>query len=293
MIAPRRAQLRGDLALLSCAAIWGATFPIIEAALEHASPLVLNALRFTVGALLLVGYAFGPHSVRRPGALLVGAGLGALLAGGYALQTVALPEIGPSRSAFLTAFYVIFTPFLDWVFFRRRPGAASFLGAVVALAGVAVMTGAAFGQPPGWGDVLTLGCALFFAAHIVALGRALETHRAGFLAVVQIAACGLICAGGAPILEAPRLEPTVALVAQIVFLGAIATALILGLQSYGQRRTTAAHAAVLFASEPVWALGFSILGGTPVTGREVIGGAVVLAGILVATVPHRRPSTAS
>jgi len=284
-VSARAGQWTGDLALLACAVGWGATFPVVESALDHASPLMLNGARFLLAAVFLARPALRAAGAEHRAALGWGLALGALLALGYALQTRGLETIDPARSAFLTAFYVLFTPLIDWLVRGPRPSAPVLGGAVLALGGVFVMTGGGRGGL-GTGDVLTLACAVAFAAHIVCLGIALRRHRAGVLLVQQIAICAVLSLACAPLVERPRLEFDLLLWLQIAFLGLVATDLLLWLQAFGQRRTSAGHAAVLFSSEPVWAAVFAVLAGSRPGGAEIAGGALVLAGVLVATLPR-------
>jgi drug/metabolite transporter (DMT)-like permease len=279
-------RLRGDLALLACAIGWGTTFPLTRLALEDASPLVLVAARFLLAALLLLRWGFYPDPRGLVRALPVGLWLGLLLTGGYALQTYGLTLISASRSAFLTAFYVLFTPLFDWIVNRRRPPWPPLAGAPIALGGVALMTGGGWRGVPGLGDLVTLACAAMFAAQIVALGSALRRHRARQLLFLQIAVCGLLSLTAAPWLEAPRLVPTGRLIGAILFLGIVATVLLLGLQAYGQRHTTPTRAAILFSSEPVWAALFAALLGEQLATHEIAGAGLVLVGLVVATVPR-------
>lgn len=290
---PRRRALVGDLALLACAVGWGTTFPITDAALLEASPLALNAARFLIAALFLVRVGFRPDSGALRRALLPGLFLGVLLAIGYSLQTFSLTLIGPSRSAFLTAFYVIFTPFLDWAWNRERPSAWTLLGAGVAIAGVGLMTGGVQGSGFGLGDALTLLCAFVFAAQIVGLGVALRSHASGPLLFLQIAATGVLSAVASPLLEVPRLSLDPGLWLAILFLSLIATNLLLAFQAHGQRLTTPTRAAILFSSEPVWAALFAAIAGERLSTIEIAGAAVVLAGIVIATAPRIRSTRES
>ncbi len=276
----------GEFALLACAVGWGATFPLIDASLEHASPLTLNAVRFGLAALLLLPRLFRQGQGTLRAALAPGLALGIVLAAGYALQTYAMPLVGPSRSAFLTAFYVIFTPLLDWIFNGERPRAQVALGALLAFAGAALMSGGA-GLGVGLGDLLTLACAFFFAGHITLLSWALRRADGGRLLFLQIAGCALVSALVAPFVESPRFEPELTLVLSVLFLSVVATVLLIGFQTYGQSRASATRAALLFASEPVWAALLSAMLGERLAAGELVGAGIILGGILVAILPLR------
>lgn len=284
---PSRPSWKGDAALVVCAVGWGATFPLVDAAMRSASPVAFNAARFLLAAAALgwILVAPGPRAVRHAAGW--GVALGALLAAGFSLQAWAMPQVGPTRSAFLTAFYVIFTPLLDWLATGRRPPASTAAGALLAFAGAGVMSGLGLGGVPTLADLATLAAALLFAGQLVGLHAALPRHSSRALLFAQVLAAGLICAAAAPLLETVRFEPSPGLAARLIFLALVATALFLGLQNYGQAHTTPTRAAILFASEPVWAALFGRLAGEALSAHEVAGALVVLAGILVATVHPR------
>jgi drug/metabolite transporter (DMT)-like permease len=72
------------------------------------------------------------------------------------------------------------------------------------------------------------------------------------------------------------------------FLGLVATALVLTLWLLLQPHTTATHAALIFALEPVFAAFFSWLWtGEEVTAAVWAGGAVMMLGVLAAEIPLR------
>lgn len=273
-----------------CAVGWATTFPVTRRALlDGATPLALNAVRFALSTLALLPLAFRPSlgSLRRSAGW--GAALGLFIALGFWLQTYGLARIGSSRSAFLTAFYVLFTPGLEWLSERRRPGTHVLLGAAVAFAGVVVMAGDVLaGGGSLAGDLATLGCAVVFACQMVALSTALRRHPAGQVLFMQIASCALLSIAAAPLVENPRIPLVPTVTYGIAYLALGATVILLALQTYGQRRTTATRAAVLFSSEPLWATLFAWLAGETITRRELGGGALVLAGLVVASLPGRR-----
>ena len=276
---------KGDAALLLCAMGWGTTFPIGKAALQNATPILFNAVRFfSAGIFALPLLRRHGFASLRP-CLGWGGLLGLLVAAAFSLQSIGLTSIGASRSAFLTAFYVPFTPFIEWAVTRKRPGGAALFGVALAFAGGALMTGVGAGVSPAWGDIATLLCAFLFSLHIVVLGRALRRHPSEPLLVLQLLVCGLLCFAGAPLFERAAIGWTGPFLARLAFMSLFATVLVLWLQNYGQARTNPTRAAVLFATEPVWAALFGILLGERLGMLDLMGGALVLAGILVVILP--------
>ena len=172
------------IVMLACASVfWGSGF-VLNAQLtqEGASfanmPGLLNAIRFGVAALCLLAI-FNKRIRCDKHSLLCGAVAGALLFGGFLLQTMALKYTTPAHNGFFTAAYVIFVPFIAWILRKKRPSWVMLLGAAVAVAGLFVLNIKKETLPPdSWkGDLITLACALCFALHIVWLDLCLATNK--------------------------------------------------------------------------------------------------------------------
>jgi drug/metabolite transporter (DMT)-like permease len=76
-------RLRANLALALCSLLWGATFVVVKNALDHASVFIFLAVRFTVAAVLMLGWS--TRSLRRfeRQDLLAGLRLGSFMFLGY------------------------------------------------------------------------------------------------------------------------------------------------------------------------------------------------------------------
>jgi drug/metabolite transporter (DMT)-like permease len=100
MISHVSRSLKAHLLLVLMTLIWGSTFVLIKAALQDSSPLVLNAVRMSLAAVLLaVWYRKRLVRMARP-ALMMGMAVGVFLYLGYAFQTSGLRLTTPSKSAF-------------------------------------------------------------------------------------------------------------------------------------------------------------------------------------------------
>lgn len=280
----------GDAALLVCAVIWGSTFLVTKRVLDDASPMAFVGVRFVLASLVLLPWGLRAGGRALWAARWYGLSIGALLAAGFAVQTWALQFVGPSRSAFLTVFYVFFTPVVEWLAFRKLPRRSLVAGIVLAFVGILVMTGAGYGEPIGAGDVGTLLCAAVFAVQMVVLSAALKTHASSAILFVETSVCAVLCLAAVPFLDAPpRFAATSWSIGGVVYLAVFATGLVFALQNYGQARTSATHAGLLFASEPVWAALFSaLILGERLAPREIAGACAVVAGLVVASLAPRR-----
>jgi drug/metabolite transporter (DMT)-like permease len=248
----RRESLRADGALLLVSFIWGSSFSVMKLGLDHASPLLFLTLRFTLAALLTVPFLPALRGTWARHELMGGLLLGALLAAAFAVQGVALNLTTPSRSAFLTSFYVVLVPLLSLPLTGHRPRRTSWLGALLALGGLAFMTldgGLLRWQP---GDLLTLAGALGFALHILGVGVLTGRHDFRRLYVLQIFSATVLLALFTP-LEQVFWQPGFQLLWTVILTGGLATGLTFYIQNRVQRYTSASRTAVIFSMEPVFA----------------------------------------
>ena len=279
-----RFSIGADLALLAVAAVWGLTFAVVQRALDAAGPFSFLAARFALAAVVL-GVAF-PRRVLRldRGLVRFGVLMGVWLTVGYALQTVGLLYTTASRSGFITGLSVVLVPVLSLAVSRVRPGIASAAAVVLAASGLYLLA-APRGGGLNLGDLLTLGCALAFALHIVTTARAAPRHDPVPLAFCQIATTAVICAGLVAVWEGPRLPLTAWTLSALAITGVLATAVAFSVQMWAQRRTSATHVAVIFTAEPVFAALFAWIIQHEVLGLGgLAGGALIVAGILVAQI---------
>ncbi|HVE87614.1 MAG TPA: DMT family transporter, partial [Myxococcales bacterium] len=194
----------------------------------------------------------------------------------------------PSRSAFITGMFVVLTPLTSTVLFRRLPRPPSLLGVVLAFAGTYWLTGAGTDSAPGGaellGDLLTFGCALAYAVHLSLTEKYAKGSAAAPLVAAQLwVVCGL-SALAIPF-GTPHLEPTPGLFAALAYTGVLASAVGFTAQTWAQTRTTAVRTALVIATEPIFATAYSVAGGRETVGvREITGGSLILAGVLVSEV---------
>ena len=208
-----------------------------------------------------------------------GLGLGLVLFGGYALQTLGLETTAPARSAFITGLTVIFVPFVSWRLNARRPPMRAFLAAGVALVGLQQLTGFSFSETIPPGDALTLGCAVLYAFHITGTGKYGKGLPSLPLTAVQLAVVAVLSAATLPFVTR-RFEPTPSYWGAVLFTGVVASAVAIGVQVWAQTKLTAVRAAVIYSLEPVFALGWSLVIGLGWPGRpEVIGAGFIMAAV--------------
>jgi drug/metabolite transporter (DMT)-like permease len=283
-------RTRADLVLALIAAIWGSTFVIVKGALEDASVLLFLALRFTLATAALA-LMFRRRLDFGRSTAFGGAVAGVCLIAGYILQTEGLRFTTASKSGFLTGLYIVLVPLLSAIVYRNVPEWREWLGVGLAVGGMALMTLDGPSLRMGYGDALTLLAAAAFAVHILLLGRIAKDGSTAGLSLAQIGTGAIVCWLAIPLLEQPRIQWTPRLTGALLATGIIATAFVFAAQTWAQKHTTPSRTALLFALEPVFAAITGVLvAGERSTGRVVLGGLLILAGILrVEMKPHRAP----
>lgn len=271
-----------DLLLIGVTLIWGATFVLVKDAVGLMPPFAFLTYRFTLAGLAFLCVGF-PRLRRGAGRTwAVGCGLGVTLFLGYALQTVGLVHATASKAAFITGLCVVMVPLLSAVWLKLRVPVQALLGAACATAGLAVLS-LTDGLVPAYGDILVFGCAVAFAVQITAVARYCAQHDPLVLAAAMVISTVPLHALSAVVFEGLPAWPPAGVWPALVITGLFATTLAFFLQVHLQRFTSPAHAALIFTAEPVFAALFAwAFAGEVMGARELLGGGLVVAGMLLA-----------
>jgi drug/metabolite transporter (DMT)-like permease len=211
-----------------------------------------------------------------------------VLAFGYVAQTIGLYFATAAITGFLTGLYVVATPFLAWLMFRQRLNGKVVIAAMLGLTGLGVISLNSFGI--GIGEVWIIVGALFFALHIVVLGRWAPGADAYALTVVQLIFVTVVTviltfADGDGYVAPPDADVWIAVLVTAVF----ATALAFLLQTWAQAKLDSSRTAIILTAEVPWAAGIAVaVGQETLAVRTIIGGAIMILAMLIAEWPSRR-----
>ena len=269
-------------ALLLTAVLWGSTFTIGKLAAEAFSASFIIAFRFLVAALALLAAAYPQRKQLDRKYWTDGFWMGLTLYISYVLQVGGLAlDTSPGKSAFLCTTYSVMVPFLYWLVTRKPPKLHHILCVFLCLTGVGILS-----LSGGWGmsrgDLLTvlsgIPCAMnIVISSIVCRNRNVLLLTTVELWVVTVLAWLSVVLGG----EFPAAFP-VGAVGGIVYLGLIATALCLYMQSFGLKYAEPAIGGMLLSLESVFGVIFSvIIYHEKITLRMVLGFAVIFTAILL------------
>jgi drug/metabolite transporter (DMT)-like permease len=278
-----------SFALVGVTAIWGYTFLAVQDAVASMPVMDFLAWRFLVASTVMI--VLRPTCLRNVTRLelLRGVGLGTILGLGYIAQTYGLRYTSAAISGFITGMFVVLTPVMSWILLRRKTNRNTWL--VVALATVGLALLSLKGWSVGIGELLTLGCAVFFAIHIVFLGEWSSQYKPYPFSLLQIgtvAVISLIAATPAGI----AVPPSPGVWGVIGITGVLATAVAFFVQTWAQSLVSATRAAVVMTMEPVFAGLFAVvIGGNQLTLRTIGGAACILAAMLIINLKSGRRAT--
>jgi drug/metabolite transporter (DMT)-like permease len=281
-----RSGLTATLALLAVTASWGSSFFLIKDLLDRVPVVDFLAVRFAIAAVAL--FVVAPKAVLRlpPAVRRHGAVLGLLYGIAQIVQTYGLQYTSASVSGFVTGMYVVCTPLIAGLVLRQRIGRAAWVAVALATVGLAVLS--LRGLVVGYGEAVTLLSAVLYAVHIVGLGAWSNPRDAFGLSVLQVAVIAMVCSlfavpGGVV------LPQTGSDWLSVVYMALVPGAFALLAQTWAQAHMPPTRAAIIMTMEPVFAAFFAVLlGGELLTGRMVVGGALVLAAMLLVELAPRR-----
>jgi drug/metabolite transporter (DMT)-like permease len=275
-----------SFALVGVTAVWGYTFLAVQDAVANMPVMDFLAWRFLVASVVMI--ALRPTCLRTVTRLelLRGLGLGTILGLGYIAQTYGLRYTSATISGFITGMFVVLTPVVAWILLRRKTNRNTWLVVALATAGLALLS--LRGWSVGVGEFLTLGCAVFFAIHIVFLGEWSSQYDPYTFALLQIAAVAVISLVAA-LPGGIALPPNPGVWGVVGLTGVLATSMAFFVQTWAQSLISATRAAVVMTMEPVFAGFFGVvIGGNELTLRTLGGAACILAAMLIINLKPRQ-----
>ena len=293
----RKTQLKGVLMLLITAMIWGAAFVAQSVGMESVGAFTFSAVRMFMAVCVLLPVVrvrdkrimrvLPPEKQelfqkRNRNTLRYGAILGVVLFTAANLQQMAFNYAASGKIAFITALYIFFVPLLS-LFLGKRMPLLTWVSVGMACAGMYFLC--VNPQEPGkinTGDLLTLGSAVMNAIHILLIEKYVAETDGVKLSCVQFAVAGSISAVVMFAFEKPTLAAIGDAIVPLLYAGVLSCGLAYTLQIIGQRYTDSTVASLLMCLESVFgALFGALLLGERLSGREILGCAVMFAAILL------------
>ena len=276
------------LCLVVCTLIWGTTFIAQDTGMDNIGPFTFNSARFFVGFLAVLPFVFLFEKKKLDKIknnkdqffkLMLPVGIFLFL--GCIFQQVSLLYTDVANSAFFTIFYVPMVPIIVYFLFSERMHWSIWPSVLACVIGGYFLSD--FNNSlVRFGDALVLIGALFWALHIIYIGKIIEKFDLPFfIALIQ----NLIVATLSLILvlffEEINFSKIKLETIEILYAGILSGGAAFALQLFGQRNITAAPAAVVMSLEGVvaaiaaWIILNQILGSS-----NIIGCSLILFGVL-------------
>ena len=276
--------------LVVCTFIWGTTFIAQDTGMDNIGPFTFNFVRFFVGFFAVAPFVllFEKKKINEQikakrnkfYKLIIPVGIFLFLA--TVLQQVSLLYTDVANSAFFTIFYVPMVPIIVYFLFSEKLHWSIWPSVLACVIGGYLLSDVGDANMR-FGDSLVLVGALFWALHIIYIGKIIDQFDLPFfIALLQ----NLLVAGLSFLLAAIfeeidfskiRLETF-----EILYAGILSGGAAFALQLFGQRNISAAPAAIVmslegvFAAIAAWFILNQILGL-----NNIIGCVLILGGILL------------
>lgn len=274
--------------LFLAACIWGFAFAFQSQGMEHMGPMTFNGIRFLIGAVVLIPIIF---IFRKPGekkpvskedvkiTVLGGIVCGLCLCVASSLQQFGIQYTSVGKAGFLTTLYIILVPIIG-IFFKRKVSVMVWIGAILSVIGMYLLC-VSETMSINKGDILSFGCAIVFAFHILSVDYFSKKTNGIVLSCLQFLTsgiCAMICAF---IFEQPALSDIVNGIVPLLYVGIMSSGVAYTLQILGQKNADPTIASLIMSLESA----VSVLGGWLIldqrlTGKELLGCALMFIAVI-------------
>ena len=280
---------RALAALIAAGLLWGTTVPLSKLALQWLPPGWLAFVRFALAASILLA-ASPRRAVRAACTPLVLASGAAGYGGSVVVQNTGISRTSVTHAALLIGATPVLVAVIAALWHRTVARPVAWAGFALSLAGVALITGGQGGGATALGDGLVLLSLLLSAGFTVAQVRLLPGRDPVALTAVQFLGAALATLPFSVATEGlPPAPHHLGAILATVALVAAGTLLPFTLFAYGQTWVSAEVAGAFLNIEPlVGAVAGIILFGDPAGPVQVAGGAAIIAGIALSSLPMLR-----
>jgi len=276
------------ISLIICTFIWGTTFIAQDTGMDAIGPYTFNSVRFYVAFIVVMPFVFLERKKIRLFVkgnekkfikLMIPVGLSLFF--GTQLQQISLLYTDVANAAFFTIFYVPLVPIIVYFLFSEKIHWAIWPSAFACVIGGYFLTDFS-NATVRLGDTLVLIGAVFWALHIIYIGRLVSEFDMPFLiAFLQNLVVATLSLFLALLFEEINLENIKLETFEILYAGVLSGGVAFVLQLFGQRNINPAPAAIIMSLEGVFATISAWIILTQILGiGNIIGCTLILFGVL-------------
>lgn len=282
-------RLAANLLLLLTAAIWGLAFVAQRVGSEFVGAFTFNGIRFGLGSISLIPiiiYNKIKKSSRNESSrksILYGIIVGIVAYAGSAFQQIGITYTSVGKASFITGLYMVFVPVFG-VFLNHKIEKSSWIGVLSAVIGLYLLS-VNGNFSIGYGDLLEVIGAVFWAIHILVIDRFSKKADALKLSCIQFATCSILSLATAFIFEKITLSGISQSLVPLLYGGILSVGVAYTLQVVAQKNAKPSHAALIMSMESVFgAIGGAVILGESMSVRGCIGCLLIFAGIIISQV---------
>lgn len=278
------------LMLLVTSMIWGFAFVAQKVGAESLGAFSFNGIRFSLGAISLVPVVIIFERKQLNASKFKKTFFVSVLAGSVLYIASALQQYGieitksAGKAGFITGLYTVLVPIFSFVIYRQRKNIGVWVGAIVAVVGLFLLSvNDSFSL--GVGDAVLLLGAVFWAVHILVIDRFVDGVSPLCFSMLQFFVCAILSIISAIIFESPSLTAVMEAKAPLLYGGLCSVGIAYTLQTIGQKYSDPSFAAIIFSTESV----FSAIGGALILKEQMIlrgylGCVLIFAGIIISQI---------
>ncbi|MBR2029351.1 MAG: DMT family transporter [Clostridia bacterium] len=291
----QKTQFKGVFLLLLTAFIWGVAFVAQSEGMEHIDAFTFSGIRMIFGVCVLLPFIVIRDKMQNKKLpcdkkiklfdkklLVCGSLLGVVFFFACNLQQFAFYYTGAGKIAFITALYMFFVPVFG-LFFKKRVPWLTWVCVGFGFVGLWFLC-----IDPGnlgginVGDLLTMGCAVFFAVQILMIEKFAQQIDGVKLSCMQFLVAGTMSCICMFIFEQPSFVAISNAIVPLLYAGIMSCGIAYTLQIVGQKFTESTIASLIMCMESVFAvLASAILLSEVMTTREVVGCVVMFVAIIL------------
>ena len=276
--------------LIACTFIWGTTFIAQDTGMDNIGPFTFNSVRFFVGFLVVAPFVFlferkkinSQINYKTNQFLKLIVPVGIFLFLGCIFQQVSLLYTDVANSAFFTIFYVLMVPIIVYFLFSERLHWSIWPSVLACVVGGYFLSDTS-DSTIRFGDTLVLIGALFWALHIIYIGKIIDQFDLPFfIALLQNLIVAVLSLILVIIFEEINFSKIKLETIEILYAGVLSGGVAFALQLFGQRNISAAPAAIVMSLEGVvaaiaaWVILNQILNLNNIIGCTLIVGGILL-----------------
>lgn len=295
----KKVALGSSFLLFLAAFIWGVAFVAQSVGMDYMGPFSFNGARFLMGSAVLLplviirrkmGKTNRKESSGYKDTLTGGICCGLALCAAALCQQIGIMYTTVGKAGFITTLYIIIVPIMG-IFLGKKISGRVWLGAFIAAFGMYLLCmSERFALSKG--DTYVFICAILFSVHILVIDHFSPKADGVELSCLQFLTAGVICSVIALIVEKPEIGNFIDGIIPLAYAGIMSSGVAYTLQVIGQKNMDPTIASLILSMESVVSMlaGWIILG-QKLSGRELLGCALVFGAVILVQLPdHKRRS---